>query len=123
MIFLGVASATGMVCGIVGFAAWQLVPISIVFALLSTAVAKALGLSAGLTCVYLLACVALLQSGYLVSALVSDLIPVRRGKGLLSPFQKAIAEEIGLYFALPVDTPPQLAEKILKLQHMQAVNA
>jgi hypothetical protein len=105
--------ASGAACGLARLKVWAVIPASTIFAMIAVVLGFYLGLTGGRIVLVVFAVLMLLQVAYLIGAVLSD-APTRRQvshrlpveRELLWTAQMAIADELRVYFAPPLDDVP-----------------
>jgi hypothetical protein len=119
LIILSLAFATGAACGLAQLKVWALFPIIVGFLLVAFVIGSSMDLTLGkITLVLLVACM-MIQVVYLIGTAIFGMTPrqqlsddSRPKQGPLSAIQKAIADELQVYF-VPPDDLPQLGSELI----------
>jgi hypothetical protein len=121
---LSLACAAGAGCGLARLRVWPIIPISIIFVLISTVLGTYLDLRLGRIALIAFAVLTLLQVSYLVGSALSEAPrrhwasrPALPKRELIHAVQASIADELRSYFKTPSDdVHPRLRNKLALLE-------
>ena len=124
LMILSLAFATGAACGLTQVRVWALFPIIVIFLLVAFVIGSSMDLTLGKITLVLLVAWMLTQVAYLIGAALFAMTPRHQRADGLPPkqaplsaaVQKAIADELRVYFVPPNDLPQQLSDRLVALQ-------
>lgn len=117
-----VGIAAGATCGLARLKIWALIPVIIIFLIITVIEGHLTGLGVGGMALTFFIGNAFLQVGYFIGSFLSEegeqpaSRPMPSRPELVRLVQSAIGQEMRMSWALPVDLPPQLDMRVAELR-------